>query len=704
MQVCFNELQLADGRYRPFATALGDWLSKTDSAKLATLNQQARERLAHKGVTFNVYQEGRDEKRTIPFDIIPRLITQQEWRTVQRGCEQRIRALNAFLHDIYHDQAIIKAGIVPANQVFANTAYEPWMLNIALAKPIYSHVSGIDLIRDANGQFCVLEDNLRTPSGVSYLLEARETSKQLLKEVYDHYDVLEVADYPARLKASLLTSSNTENPQLVVLTPGPFNSAYYEHVFLARAMDVPLVSGHDLVVEDNHVYAYTINGKQPVDVIYRRIDDGFLDPLAFRSDSVLGVAGLMGAYLAGNVVIANAPGAGVADDKSLYPYVPKMIEFYLGEQAILPNIKTYQCRDPKQRDYVLANLATLVVKQTQGSGGYGMLIGQAASQAEIAAYRKRILANPAGFIAQPTIALSTNPTFVGNGIAPRHIDLRPFVLSHGDGHVEVIAGGLTRVAMTEGSLVVNSSQGGGVKDTWVIAEHSEANLPAASQMPFSAQTKDNPITPSKPALLTSNLLLSQANNLVWLGRYGERFHHYQTLIKALDTQQLPPQQLDGLRVHLGSTLPAEATALSSHLREHGLPQVLTSIDLNIQMLKSLLSPNLVNRYQSLFKPSLPITQVHLPDCETAIQHEAALVQVYWRFGMLIERLYNQIRLQQNWHVTAQTLVETTQQLPGQLPWQAVIDLAKTLVRSGDTSIYWHLNKTVTALLSDGTTQ
>ena len=342
------------------------------------------------------------------------------------------------------------------------------MMNINLEKPVYSHISGIDLIRDEAGKFCVLEDNLRTPSGVSYMLESRNISKMLLPDLYESASVLSIDDYPERLKACLASATDKYDPQIVILTPGRFNSAYYEHAYLAHEMNVPLVHGYDLIVEDSKVYMQAVRGKVPVDIIYRRIDDPYLDPLGFDANSILGVSGLMSAYRAGNVMIVNAPGTGVADDKSLYPFVPDMIEFYLGEKPILPNVQTYQCRKPDELEYVLENLDKLVVKETQGSGGYGMLIGPTSTEQEIEDYRVRLLDNPAGFIAQPTISLSTNPTTVNGGIAPRHIDLRPFILSHGDGSVDIVPGGLTRVAMKEGSLVVNSSQGGGIKDTWVI--------------------------------------------------------------------------------------------------------------------------------------------------------------------------------------------------------------------------------------------
>ena len=463
----FDELQLADGQYRHSAQQVGAWLQEMNSDTLISLNNQASDIFYRRGVTFTVYSDASNIERMIPFDIIPRIIDIQEWQVMEKGCQQRIRALNQFIHDIYHEQTIVKEGIVPSEFVFKNSGYEPWMLGINLDKPVYAHISGIDLIRDQHGQYCVLEDNLRTPSGVSYMLESRNVSQTLLSKLYQSQSVLPVADYPKRLKACLSSTTNKYDPQIVVLTPGRFNSAYYEHAFLAREMDVPLVTSRDLFVENDRVFVKTIRGRQQVDVIYRRVDDDFLDPLTFRPDSTLGVAGLMSAYLQKNVVIANAPGTGVADDKSIYPYVDKMIQFYLGETAILSNVPTYQCRDQEHLDYVLGNLEKLVVKEAQGSGGYGMLIGPQADQQQIELFRQKIIETPHLYIAQPTLALSVAPTLTSEGVAERHIDLRPFVLSS-PYRTEIVPGGLTRVAMQAGSLVVNSSQGGGIKDTWVV--------------------------------------------------------------------------------------------------------------------------------------------------------------------------------------------------------------------------------------------
>ena len=462
----FNEM--TDDKTLPIETAhhLEHWLSKHSLNDLKELNLKAKEHFLNQGITFTVYGENAGIDRTIPFDIIPRVIAKQQWNKISAGCMQRIKGLNLFLDDIYHEKNILKEGLIPEAQVLAHEAYLPQMLNHRLNGKIYSQISGIDIIRDQNGEFFVLEDNLRTPSGVSYMLESRKMSHQLIPEAC-RKNLLGIEQYPQLLKEILQENAYLDNAFIVVLTPGRYNSAYYEHSFLAREMDVPLVTARDLFVDNNKVYVKTIYGKQQVHVIYRRLDDAFLDPLSFRSDSTLGVAGLMAAYLSHNVVIANAPGTGVADDKSIYPYVDKMIEYYLGEQPILKNVPTYQCRDHHDLDYVLAHLPSLVVKEAQGSGGYGMLIGPKASTQEIESFRKKLLANPQAYIAQPTLDLSVAPTLTESNIAERHIDLRPFILSSPQ-RVEIVSGGLTRVAMQQGSLVVNSSQGGGIKDTWVV--------------------------------------------------------------------------------------------------------------------------------------------------------------------------------------------------------------------------------------------
>ncbi|WP_162960165.1 circularly permuted type 2 ATP-grasp protein, partial [Pseudomonas aeruginosa] len=388
---------------------------------------------------------------------------------IEAGCIQRVQALNLFLADLYHEQRILKAGVIPAEQVLANDQYQLAMQGLDLPGNVYAHIAGVDLVRDGSGNYYVLEDNLRTPSGVSYMLENRKMMMRLFPELFVRQRVAPIDHYPDLLLDTLKRASDVESPSVVVLTPGRFNSAYFEHAFLAREMGVELVEGADLFVRDERVYMRTTAGPQPVDVIYRRIDDAFLDPLAFNPDSLLGVPGLLAAYRAGNLVLANAIGTGVADDKSIYPYVPDMIRFYLGEDPLLHNVPTWQCRKPKELAHVLAHLPELVVKETQGSGGYGMLVGPAASREEIELFRERLKARPEAYIAQPTLSLSTCPTFVESGVAPRHIDLRPFVLSAPD-RVRLVPGGLTRVALREGSLVVNSSQGGGTKDTWVVEE------------------------------------------------------------------------------------------------------------------------------------------------------------------------------------------------------------------------------------------
>ena len=448
------------------------WLCNRSLEELKGLNQQAKEHFLSQGITFAVYGEADATDRIIPFDLIPRVIAKQQWNKIELGCSQRVRALNLFLDDIYHDQLILKEGIVPEIPVLTHEAYLPMMHGHQLKGQIYSQISGIDIVRDQQGDFFVLEDNLRTPSGVSYMLESRRISEKLMPDLCEGIQLQGIEHYPQLLKEILAENAHVDRPFIVVLTPGRYNSAFYEHCFLAREMDVPLVTGQDLFVENCMVYVKTVWGKQKVDVIYKRLDDIFIDPLCFKPDSALGVPGLMSAYLKHNVVIANAPGAGVADDKSIYPYVDKMIEFYLNERPILNNVPTYQCRDHDSLDFVVQNLDKLVVKEAQGSGGYGMLIGPQATAQEIDAFKVKLLLNPHHYIAQPTLSLSVAPTITQMCISERHIDLRPFVLSS-PYRTEIVPGGLTRVAMQEGSLVVNSSQGGGVKDTWVVdSRHS----------------------------------------------------------------------------------------------------------------------------------------------------------------------------------------------------------------------------------------
>ncbi|OYV27103.1 MAG: hypothetical protein B7Z82_06470 [Halothiobacillus sp. 20-54-6] len=422
------------------------------------------------GITFAVYGAAADEERLIPFDVVPRVFGAAEWQRLELGLKQRVRALNMFLHDIYHDQEIIKAGIIPAAQVLGNSMYRPEMQGVDLPNQVYAQIAGIDLVRVSENDFYVLEDNLRTPSGVSYMLENRNTMMRLFPNLFTHHTVRPVAHYPQLLLETLRESApaHVENPVIVVLTPGAFNSAYFEHAFLASQMGVELVEGKDLFVNDHKVYMRTTQGPQQVHVIYRRVDDDYLDPLAFKPDSMLGVPGLFDAYRHGGVALTNGVGTGIADDKSTYLFVPMMIEFYLGEKPLLSNVPTWRLDQAEDLKYVLAHLPELVVKEVQGSGGYGMLVGPTSTPAEIKAYRERIRQNPAGFIAQPTLALSTCPTLVEAGVAPRHVDLRPFVLSGKE--IRLAPGGLTRVALAEGSLVVNSSQGGGTKDTWVLED------------------------------------------------------------------------------------------------------------------------------------------------------------------------------------------------------------------------------------------
>ncbi len=461
---------------RPHYRSYADWLTAQEPAAMHARREEAEMIFRRVGITFAVYgakdEDGAGTERLIPFDLIPRIIPAHEWDLMERGLVQRVSALNRFIHDVYHEQEILKAGIVPRAQVFDNAQYRPVMQGVDLPNQIYSNIAGIDIVRAANaqgqGEYYVLEDNLRVPSGVSYMLENRKMMMRLFPDLFASHPVAPVAHYPDLLLETLRASSPSAaaSPTVVVLTPGMYNSAYFEHAFLAQQMGVELVEGQDLFVKDDFVYMRTTRGPQRVDVIYRRVDDDFLDPEVFRASSTLGCRGLMRAYRAGHVTICNGVGTGVADDKSIYPYVPKMIEFYLGEKPILNNVPTWLCRNPEDLSYVMANLKDLVVKEVHGAGGYGMLIGPAATAAEIEEFRRAVLANPDGYIAQPTLSLSSCPTYVEAGIAPRHIDLRPFVLSGKE--VQMVPGGLTRVALKEGSLVVNSSQGGGTKDTWVL--------------------------------------------------------------------------------------------------------------------------------------------------------------------------------------------------------------------------------------------
>lgn len=470
-QAIFDEMGEPGKEVRQAYLKLQAWLEETPLDILTLRREEAETFFRRIGITFAVYGEGGDPERIIPFDIIPRILEAAEWRFVSEGLIQRVRALNAFIADIYSGQEILKAGVVPRDQVLLNETYRYQMQGVVVPQNVYTHIAGIDMVRVGADEFYVLEDNCRTPSGVSYMLENREITMRLFPDLFSRYNVAPVDHYCDELMRTL-TSVAPRNcqgePTVAVLTPGIYNSAYYEHSFLADQMGVELVEGPDLYVMDDIVYMRTTQGPKRVDVIYRRVDDEFLDPLAFRPDSVLGVAGLMNAYRAGNLNLTNAVGAGIADDKAIYTYVPEMVEFYLGEKPILKNVPTWRCSEKDDAAYVLEHLPELVVKEVHGSGGYGMLVGPKATKEEIEAFGARVKAAPEKYIAQPTLALSTCPTFVNEGVAPRHVDLRPFILSGKD--IKVVPGGLTRVAMREGSLVVNSSQGGGTKDTWVLKD------------------------------------------------------------------------------------------------------------------------------------------------------------------------------------------------------------------------------------------
>ncbi|MBV8581106.1 MAG: circularly permuted type 2 ATP-grasp protein [Candidatus Eremiobacteraeota bacterium] len=467
----YDEFADALGRPRAHYAALAatlDGISWADFRhRVTTVNTV----LLQRGVTFTVYADARGTERILPFDLIPRIIAAHDWDRIARGVAQRVRALNAFLLDVYGEGRILRDRVVPRELVFSSPHYEREAIGVRPPRDVYVHVSGIDLIRDADGAFLVLEDNARTPSGISYVLENRDVLKRAFPRLFDGYDPRPVDDYPLRLRDALLAAAPPQvtEPTIALLTPGIHNSAYFEHTLLARRMGVELVEGNDLFVRDNVVYAKTTRGPQRIDVLYRRVDDDFMDPLYFRADSTLGAAGIFNAYRAGNVTLANAIGTGVADDKAVYPYVPAMIRYYLGEEPALQNVPTFDCSDDVQRAHVLARLPELVVKRTTASGGYGMLMGPASTTAERAAFADAIRARPREFIAQPVVTLSAHPTVVEDGLAPRHIDLRPFALLVGD-HVDVPPAALTRVALREGSLVVNSSQGGGSKDTWVLAD------------------------------------------------------------------------------------------------------------------------------------------------------------------------------------------------------------------------------------------
>ena len=467
----FDEMQNGNGARQPYQD-YHDWFSKQDNGRLATKAQEAEAFFRRTGITFNVYGQADAEERLIPFDLVPRIISAREWARLTKGIDQRVRAINAFLHDIYNRQEILKAGIVPIELIAKNEAFLPQMIGFTPPGDVYTHIVGTDIVRTGEDEFYVLEDNARTPSGVSYMLENRETMLQMFPELFSRVKVQPVSDYPKNLRRSLAASapkSCTGRPTVAVLTPGIYNSAYFEHSFLADQMGVELVEGHDLRVVDGHIAMRTTKGYKQIDVLYRRVDDAFLDPLTFNPTSMLGVPGIMDVYRAGNITIANAPGTGIADDKAIYSYIPDIVKFYTGENAILKNVETYRCSEKDSLAYVLDHLDELVVKEVHGSGGYGMLVGPAASKKELAAFREKLEARPANYIAQPTLSLSTVPIFTEKGLAPRHVDLRPFALVSPEG-VTITPGGLTRVALTEGSLVVNSSQGGGTKDTWILED------------------------------------------------------------------------------------------------------------------------------------------------------------------------------------------------------------------------------------------
>ncbi len=456
---------------RPPYRKLDSWLAAQSPSTLKRKRQEADAIFRRLGITFSVYGADNALERLIPFDLVPRVMSAAEWRHLERGIEQRVRALNAFLFDIYHRQEILRAGRVPAELVLRNEAYLPEMIGFSPPCSAYSHITGVDIVCTGEGEFYVLEDNLRTPSGVSYMLENREAMMHLFPELFAAHRVAPVEHYPATLLKTLenvAPAAAKGDPNIVLLTPGIYNSAYFEHAFLADQMGIELVEAPDLFIDEGTLFMRTTQGAERVDVIYRRIDDSFLDPLTFRPDSVLGVPGLIDLYRAGRVTIVNAPGTGIADDKAIYAYVPDIVEFYTGEKPILKNVPTWRCAIEDELQHVLANLPDLVVKEVHGSGGYGMLVGPTATRKEISAFRKKLQANPANYIAQPTLALSTCPAFTRSGIAPRHVDLRPFVLV--SDRIRIIPGGLTRVALKKGSLVVNSSQGGGTKDTWVLRD------------------------------------------------------------------------------------------------------------------------------------------------------------------------------------------------------------------------------------------
>ena len=459
----------SEGKGRQPYLKLIPWIEEQGFGKLSKQSIQAEELFRSIGITFNVYGDSDGEERIIPFDLIPRIISSREWLHLEKGIIQRVAAINAFLADIYHRQEIIRAGIIPSELINSNVSYLPEMCGFTPPGNIYTHIVGVDIVRTGPDEFFVLEDNARVPSGVSYMIENRATMLQMFPELFANHRIRTVSDYPKQLFQSLAESASSfiDDPNVAILTPGIFNSAYYEHSFLADEMGIDLLEGSDLEVRGGRVTIRTTTGTSPVDVIYRRIDDDYLDPLSFNPDSVLGTPGLFDAYRNGAVMLANAPGAGIADDKAVYSYMPEIIKFYTGEKPLLDNVPTWRCADPESLQYVISNLDDMVVKEVNGSGGYGMLVGPAASKRELNDFSRKLRANPSNYIAQPTLSLSTVPVLTRSGLAPRHVDLRPFVLVSPE-KIRVTPGGLTRVALKKGSLVVNSSQGGGTKDTWVL--------------------------------------------------------------------------------------------------------------------------------------------------------------------------------------------------------------------------------------------
>ena len=468
----FDEMLTSSDNVRSPYSGYEKWFGNEDASRLNKKSKEAEAFFRRTGITFNVYGQSAAQERLIPFDLVPRILSNREWTKLSRGIEQRVQAVNAFLHDIYNRQEILRAGRIPIELISQNEAFLPKMIGFTPPGNVYTHIVGTDIVRTGENDFFVLEDNARTPSGVSYMLENRETMLQMFPELFSKIKVRPVSNYPKNLRRSLAAcapQSCSGKPTIAVLTPGIHNSAYFEHSFLADQMGVELVEGHDLRVVDGHIAMRTTQGYKVIDVLYRRVDDEYLDPLNFKPESMLGVPGIMDVYRAGNITIANAPGTGIADDKAIYSYMPDIVEFYTGEKPILNNVETFRCSEPQSLQYVLDNLADLVVKEVHGSGGYGMLVGPAASKKELAAFAAKLKARPTNYIAQPTLSLSTEPIFTKKQLAPRHVDLRPFALVSPKG-IDITPGGLTRVALKAGSLVVNSSQGGGTKDTWVLED------------------------------------------------------------------------------------------------------------------------------------------------------------------------------------------------------------------------------------------